>query len=188
MHNIINTIHKETEIRMSKCIDIYIKCINTIRTHRISPDLLNDIQIEYLHTTQSLRSLSNVTLEDSRTLAINVFDSKLIPIIEKKIKLSNLDLSISTFDKKIKVALPIPTEERRRNLIKFIHTEAEHGRISLRNIRRDTNDQIKKLLKNKTINKDEEHRSQDNIQKLTDFWIKKIDSIMMAKESELMKI
>ncbi|CUX97267.1 ribosome recycling factor [Candidatus Hoaglandella endobia] len=184
----INEIRKDTEIRMKKCFDAFKNHINKVRTGRAAPSLLNGIQIEYYGTLTPLRQLANVVAEDSRTLAITVFDRTLAPAVEKAIIASDLGLNPSSAGTIIRVPLPPLTEERRRDLIKIVRTEAEQGRVSMRNARRDANDKVKALLKEKTIGEDEDRRSQENIQKLTDAWIKKIDSALVEKEAELMEI
>ncbi|RLR18207.1 ribosome recycling factor [Sodalis-like symbiont of Bactericera trigonica] len=184
----INEIRKDAEIRMGKCVDAFKSHISKVRTGRSSPSLLDGIQIDYYGSLTPLRQLANIIAEDSRTLAITVFDRTLAPAVEKAIMASDLGLNPSSAGTVIRVPLPPLTEERRRNLIKVVRAEAEQGRVSVRNVRRDANDKVKELLKDKTIGEDEDRRSQDEIQKLTDAWIKKLDSALAEKEAELMEI
>lgn len=184
----MHAICKDTDIRMEKCVDAFKNHIRKVRTGRASPSLLDGIQIEYYGTLTPLRQLANVIAEDSRTLVINVFDRILIPAVEKAIISSDLGLNPSVVGTIIRVPLPPLTEERRRDMIKVVRTEAEQSRVSVRNIRRDANEKVKTLLKNKTFSEDEERRSQEEIQKLTDTWIKKLDSALKKKENELMDI
>ncbi|CUX95792.1 Ribosome-recycling factor [Candidatus Gullanella endobia] len=184
----INEIRKYAEIRMEKCVDTFKNYISKIRTGRASPNLLDSIQIDYYGQITPLRQLANIIVEDSRTLAITVFDRMLIPAIEKTIMASDLGLNPSSAGAVIRVPLPPLTEERRRELIKVVRTEAEQSKILIRNVRRDANDKVKSLLKDKIIGGDEDHRYQDEIQKLTNVWIKKIDNILEKKEIELMEI
>lgn len=184
----INEIRKDAEIRMEKCVDAFKNHIGKIRTGRASPSLLDGIQIEYYGSSTPLRQLANVVAEDSRTLAITVFDRSLSPAVEKAIMASDLGLNPSSAGSVIRVPLPPLTEERRRDLIKVVRAEAEQGRISVRNVRRDANDKVKAMLKDKEISEDEDRRSQDDIQKLTDNFIKKVDSALADKEAELMEI
>ncbi|AHF74723.1 ribosome recycling factor [Candidatus Sodalis pierantonius str. SOPE] len=184
----INEIRKDAENRMEKCVDAFKNHISKVRTGRASPSLLDGIQIEYYGTLTPLRQLANIVAEDSRTLAITVFDRALAPAVEKAIMASDLGLNPSSAGTVIRVPLPPLTEERRRDLIKVVRAEAEQGRVSVRNVRRDANDKVKALLKDKTIGEDEDRRSQDEIQKLTDAWIKKLDSALAEKEAELMEI
>lgn len=188
VRNVINEIRKDAEIRMEKCVDAFKNHISKVRTGRASPSLLDGIQIEYYGTLTPLRQLANIIAEDSRTLAITVFDRALAPAVEKAIMASDLGLNSSSAGTVIRVPLPPLTEERRRDLIKVVRAEAEQGRVSVRNVRRDANDKVKALLKDKTIGEDEDRRSQDEIQKLTDAWIKKLDSALAEKEAELMEI
>lgn len=188
VRNVINEIRKDAENRMEKCVDAFKNHISKVRTGRASPSLLDGIQIEYYGTLTPLRQLANIVAEDSRTLAITVFDRALAPAVEKAIMASDLGLNPSSAGTVIRVPLPPLTEERRRDLIKVVRAEAEQGRVSVRNVRRDANDKVKALLKDKTIGEDEDRRSQDEIQKLTDAWIKKLDSALAEKEAELMEI
>ncbi len=173
---------------MEKCVDAFKNHIGKIRTGRASPSLLDGIHIEYYGASTPLRQLANVVAEDSRTLAITVFDRSLSPAVEKAIMASDLGLNPSSAGSVIRVPLPALTEERRRDLIKVVRAEAEQGRISVRNVRRDANDKVKAMLKDKEISEDEDRRSQDDIQKLTDIFIKKVDSALADKEAELMEI
>nr|WP_280521898.1 ribosome recycling factor [Gilliamella apis] len=183
----LNEIQKEAQERMEKSIDAFQNHISKIRTGRASPSLLDGIMVEYYGSPTPLRQLANVVAEDSRTLAITVFDKSLTPLIEKAILTSDLGLNPASAGTVIRVPLPPLTEERRRDLTKIVRGEAEQGRVSIRNIRRDANDQIKALLKDKEISEDDERKSQDLIQKATDAAIKKLDSVLAEKEKELME-
>jgi ribosome recycling factor len=143
--------------------------------------------VEYYGSPTPLRQLANIVAEDARTLAITVFDKSLTPLIEKAILTSDLGLNPASAGTVIRVPLPPLTEERRRDLTKIVRGEAEQGRVSIRNIRRDANDQIKALLKDKEISEDDERKSQDLIQKATDAAIKKLDTVLADKEKELME-
>ena len=183
----LNEIQKEAQERMEKSIDAFQNHISKIRTGRASPSLLDGIMVEYYGSPTPLRQLANVVAEDARTLAITVFDKSLTPLIEKAILTSDLGLNPASAGTVIRVPLPPLTEERRRDLTKIVRGEAEQGRVSIRNIRRDANDQIKALLKDKEISEDDERKSQDLIQKATDAAIKKLDSVLADKEKELME-
>jgi ribosome recycling factor len=183
----LNEILKEAQARMEKSIEAFQNHISKIRTGRASPSLLDGIMVEYYGSPTPLRQLANVVAEDSRTLAITVFDKSLTPSIEKAILTSDLGLNPASAGTVIRVPLPPLTEERRRDLTKIVRGEAEQGRVSIRNIRRDANDQIKALLKDKEISEDDERKSQDLIQKATDAAIKKLDSVLADKEKELME-
>ncbi len=183
----LNEIQKEAQERMEKSIDAFQNHISKIRTGRASPSLLDGIMVEYYGSPTPLRQLANVVAEDARTLAITVFDKSLTPLIEKAILTSDLGLNPASAGTVIRVPLPPLTEERRRDLTKIVRGEAEQGRVSIRNIRRDANDQIKALLKDKEISEDDERKSQDLIQKATDAAIKKLDAVLAEKEKELME-
>nr|WP_283163609.1 ribosome recycling factor [Brenneria tiliae] len=186
VHNVINEIRKDAETRMEKCVESFKNQISKIRTGRASPSILDGIQVEYYGSATPLRQLANVVVEDSRTLAITVFDRSLGPAVEKAIMSSDLGLNPSSAGSVIRVPLPALTEERRKDLIKVVRGEAEQGRISVRNVRRDANDKLKAQLKDKAISEDEERRAQDEVQKLTDIYIKKVDAALAEKETELM--
>lgn len=183
----INEIQKDAQDRMEKSLEAFKNQISKVRTGRASPSLLDGITVEYYGSETPLRQLANVTVEDSRTLAISVFDRSMSPAIEKAIMASDLGLNPSSAGTVIRVPLPPLTEERRKDLIKVVRGEAEQGRIAVRNVRRDANDKVKALLKDKEISEDDERRSQDEIQKLTDSYIKKVDESLAQKETELME-
>ena len=183
----INEIQKDAQERMEKCVESLKSQISKVRTGRASPSLLDGIVVEYYGTPTPLRQLANVVAEDSRTLAITVFDLSMSPAIEKAIMASDLGLNPSSAGTVIRVPLPALTEERRKDLIKVVRGDAEQGRIAVRNVRRDANDKVKALLKDKEISEDDDRRSQDDVQKMTDLFIKKIDDALAAKEKELME-
>jgi ribosome recycling factor len=187
IRNVINDIRKDAEVRMEKCVEAFKTQISKIRTGRASPSLLDGIVVEYYGTPTPLRQLAQVTVEDTRTLKINVFDRSMGPAVEKAIMASDLGLNPSSAGTDIRVPLPALTEERRKDLIKVVRGEAEQGRVSVRNVRRDANDKVKALLKDKEISEDDDRRSQDDVQKLTDAAIKKIDAALADKEAELMQ-
>jgi ribosome recycling factor len=183
---VINDIKKDAEIRMEKCVEAFKNHISKIRTGRASPGILDGIMVDYYGSSTPLRQLAQVTVEDSRTLAISVFDRTVSAAVEKAIMTSDLGLNPSSAGATIRVPLPALTEERRKDLIKVVRSEAEQGRVSVRNVRRDANDKTKALLKDKEISEDEDRRSQDDIQKMTDMFIKKVDAALAEKETELM--
>ncbi|HGM5492974.1 TPA: ribosome recycling factor [Serratia fonticola] len=182
----INEIRKDADSRMEKSVEAFKTQISKIRTGRASPSILDGIMVEYYGSATPLRQLANVTVEDSRTLAINLFDRSLGQAVEKAIMSSDLGLNPSSAGTVIRVPLPPLTEERRKDLIKVVRGEAEQGRVAVRNVRRDANDKVKALLKDKEISEDEDRRSQDDIQKMTDAYIKLLDAALADKEKELM--
>ncbi|AMO50495.1 Ribosome-recycling factor [Enterobacter sp. FY-07] len=187
IRNVISDIRKDAEVRMEKCVESFKTQISKVRTGRASPSLLDGIVVEYYGTPTPLRQLASVTVEDSRTLKINVFDRSMSPAVEKAIMASDLGLNPNSAGSDIRVPLPALTEERRKDLIKVVRGEAEQARVAVRNVRRDANDKVKALLKDKEISEDDDRRSQDDVQKLTDAAIKKVDAALADKEAELMQ-
>ncbi|MFB6422124.1 MAG: ribosome recycling factor [Candidatus Malihini olakiniferum] len=183
----INNIKRDADARMKKCVEAFKNQINRLRTGRASPSLLDGIQVECYGSLTPLHQIANIVVEDSRTLAITVFDRTLSPAVEKAIIVSDLGLNPCSASMVIRVPLPSLNEERRKDLTKVVRGEAEQCRISVRNVRRDTNDMLKALLRDKRISEDKEHRAQEEVQKLTDAYIKKVDIALVEKENELMK-
>ncbi len=184
--NVIKDIKKDAEVRMEKCVEAFKNNISKIRTGRASPAILDGIMVDYYGSATPLRQLASVTVEDSRTLKINVFDHSISNAVEKAIMSSDLGLNPISVGTDIRVPLPALTEERRKDLIKIVRGEAEQGRVSVRNVRRDANDKVKALLKHKEISENDDRRLQEEIQKMTDVDIKKIDAALAEKEAELM--
>lgn len=184
----IDEIKADAEQRMEKTISALKSNFNKIRTGRAHPSLLDGIQVSYYGADTPLKQLANVVAEDSRTLALTVFDKSTIQAVEKAIMASDLGLNPISAGTTIRIPMPPLTEERRKDLIKVVRNEAEQGRVGVRNIRRDANSDIKELLKEKEISEDESHKGEDVIQKLTDSVIKQVDELLAAKEKELMEI
>ncbi|MCC4263601.1 ribosome recycling factor [Oceanimonas baumannii] len=184
----INDIKTDAKTRMEKSIEALKSQMNKVRTGRAHPSLLDTIHVDYYGATTPLNQLANITTEDSRTLAVTVFDRSMIQAVEKAIMMSDLGLNPSSAGAMIRIPLPPLTEERRKDLIKVVRNEAEQGRVAIRNIRRDANNSLKVLLKDKEISEDDERRGQDDIQKITDSSIKLVDDALAAKEKELMEI
>ncbi|WWP00337.1 MAG: ribosome recycling factor [Candidatus Dasytiphilus stammeri] len=181
----INTIKNNTVIRMEECVNIFYNHINKIHTGRVTPSLINSITVEYYGIVTPLRQLVNIITEDSRTLTMTVFDSKLIPAIEKAIFLSDLGVTPNSIGTKIRLIFPVLSEERRMQLSKLVKKEAEYGKICIRNVRRDLNIELKEQLKKKAISEDEEHRRGEELQKVTNDYIKKIDIIQNKKIKDI---
>lgn len=182
----INEIRQDAQDRMEKSVETLKSHIAKIRTGRAQPSLLDGIQVDYYGSATPLRQLANVVAEDARTLAVSVFDRSLISAVEKAILTSDLGLNPSSAGTTIRVPLPPLTEERRRDLIKIVKGEGEQGKVAIRNIRRDANDKIKALEKDKQISENDERKAQEEIQKLTDSYIKKVDEVLAEKEKELL--
>jgi ribosome recycling factor len=185
---VINDIKKDAGERMSKSVTSLKQELTKIRTGRAHTSLLDHVTIEYYGSQVPLNQVSNVNVEDSRTLTITPWEKEIVPVIEKAIMNSDLGLNPATAGTVIRVPLPPLTEERRKDMIRIVRNEAEGGRIAVRNIRRDAIHDIKDLLKEKLIGEDDERRAEDEIQTITDKYIADIDELLAAKESELMEI
>ncbi|RKF15509.1 ribosome recycling factor [Alginatibacterium sediminis] len=184
----IDEIKEDAKIRMDKSIEALKSQMTKIRTGRAHPSLLDGIMVPYYGSSTPLRQVGNVSTEDSRTLTVTVFDTTAIQAVEKAIMTSDLGLNPMSAGNVIRIPLPMLTEERRRDLIKLVRGEAEQGRVAIRNIRRDANGDFKDLLKEKEISEDDDHRAQDDIQKITDAAVKRIDEMLSTKEAELLEV
>ena len=184
----INDVIKDAKERMNKSVEALKNQMSKIRTGRAHPSLLDGIRVSYYGAETPLNQLANITTEDSRTLAITVFDKSTTGAVEKAILTSDLGLNPASAGTVIRVPLPPLTEERRRDLVKIVRAEAEQGRVAVRNIRRDANNDIKELLKEKEISEDDDRKAQDDIQKVTDEAVKKVDELLADKEAELMEV
>ncbi|MGM0480637.1 MAG: ribosome recycling factor [Pseudomonadota bacterium] len=184
----INEIIKDAEERMQKSVDSLRNQMSKVRTGRAHPSLLDGVMVKYYGSDTPLRQLANITTEDSRTLALTVFDRSASQAVEKAIMDSDLGLNPASAGAVIRVPLPILTEERRRDLVKIVRNEAEQGRVAVRNIRRDANGDLKEALKEKEITEDEERNAEEQIQKITDKYVKQIDDAVKAKEDDLMEV
>lgn len=184
----IEEFKQDAEQRMAKAIDALGVAFNKIRTGRAHPSLLNGLSVDYYGVDTPLNQAASVTIEDSRTLTVSPYEKSLVPEIEKAIMKSELGLNPSTAGTVIRIPLPPLTEETRRSYGKQARQEAEGSRISIRNIRRDVLSDIKDLLKEKEISEDEERKAQDDVQKITDKFIARVDEALAAKEKDLMEI
>jgi ribosome recycling factor len=181
-------VQQRTTERMKKSIEALKHEFAKIRTGRAHPSLLEHVHVNYYGNEVPLSQTANVTVEDSRTLAITPWERTMVPVIEKAILKSDLGLNPSTTGVVIRVPLPALTEQRRKDLIKVVRHEAENGRVAVRNIRRDANTELKSALKDKLISEDDEKRSEEQVQKLTDQFIKEIDTLLEEKEADLLAI
>jgi ribosome recycling factor len=184
----IADIKKDAEQRMQKSIDALKNDLTKIRTGRAHPSLLDQVMVDYYGSEVPLSQVANVSTEDARTLKVVPWEKPMAAKIEKAILTSNLGLNPANDGNAIRVPLPALTEERRRDLVKLVKGEAEGARVAVRNIRRDANSDFKSLLKEKEISEDEERRATDDIQKLTDHYIKEVEVVMEKKEKELMEV
>jgi len=182
-----NTI-TDAEQRMNKSVDALKHELGSIRTGRAHTSLLEHIKVSYYGSDVPLNQVANITVQDARTLSISAWDKKAVPGIEKAILNSDLGLNPVTAGEVIRVPLPPLNEERRKELIKVVRAEGEKARVAIRNIRRDAIHAFKEMIKDKTIAQDEEHRSEEKIQKMTDAHIASVDKILEAKEKEIMEV
>ncbi|PKM85871.1 MAG: ribosome recycling factor [Firmicutes bacterium HGW-Firmicutes-12] len=179
---------KESEEKMKKSIEILRKELATLRAGRANPSILDKLMADYYGTATPVNQLANISAPEPRMLMIQPWDKTLIPVIEKAIMKSDLGLNPSSDGVIIRIAIPQLNQERRLELVKTIKKKAEDCRVSIRNIRRDSNDKFKSMEKGKIITEDETKKGQDDIQKLTDQYIKEVDHVFEAKEKEIMEI
>lgn len=184
----IRELRKKTSDRMQSAIDALKKEFAGIRTGRASMALLDGIVIDYYGTPTPVQQLASLTIPESRQIAIQPWEQKLIPEIEKAIMKSDLGLTPMNDGKTIRINIPILTEERRKQLVKLVKKRAEESKIAVRNIRRDSNEGLKKLEKDEHISEDEVKKEHDEIQKITDSFIKRIDELAEHKEKEIMEV
>jgi ribosome recycling factor len=184
----INDVKKSAEQKMAKSVEALKADLGKVRTGRAHTGLLDHIQVDYYGSMMPLAQVANVTLADARTIGVQPWEKKMIPVVEKAIRDSDLGLNPATSGDLIRIPMPALTEERRRELTKVVHKDAENARIAVRNIRRDANEHLKKLLKDKQCSEDDERHAQVDVQKLTDRFIAEIDKIMHAKEADLMAV
>jgi ribosome recycling factor len=184
----IDDIHQDAFSRMNKSIEAYKTELLKIRTGRAHPSLLDHVTVDYYGSQVPINQAANISAEDSRTLAVTAFDSSMTPAIEKAIMTSDLGLNPSSAGTVIRVPMPPLTEERRRELVKVVKELTENARVAVRNIRRDANNDLKTLQKEKEISEDDERRGQDMVQKATDQSIAKLDQLLQEKDKELMEI
>ena len=184
----LDEIKKDASNRMDKSVASLQQELTKVRTGRAHTSLLDHITVEYYGSQVPLNQVSNVNIEDSRTLVVTPWEKDMVKPIEKAIMASDLGLNPASAGTIIRVPLPPLTEERRKDLIRIVRHEAEGGRVAIRNIRRDALGDIKELLKEKMIGEDDEHRAHDEVQKITDQHVAKIDAILAEKESDLMEI
>jgi len=184
----LTEIKKDAETRMGKSLESLKLDLAKIRTGRAHTSLLDTISIDYYGNRTPLSQVANVSVADSRTLSVTPWEKDLVQAIEKAIMSSDLGLNPSTSGTVIRIPLPPLTEERRKDLIKVVRAEAEGGRVAVRNIRRDVLGDVKSLLKEKEISEDEDRKTHEQIQKITDMFIAKIEDMLKIKEKELMEI
>ncbi len=181
-------IKQTTETRMQKSLDALHHEFGRLRTGRAHTGLLDTVMVSYYGNDTPLSQVASVTIGDARSLLVTPWEKSLVPAIEKAILTADLGLNPVTSGTAIRVPVPALNEERRRDLIKVVRNEAENARISIRNARRDAINQVKDMVKDKTVSEDEQHRFEDAVQKLTDKYIADIDKMLAAKEQDLLEI
>ena len=184
----ISDIKKTTEQKMSKSLETLKTDFGKVRTGRAHSGILDHVSVEYYGNPTLLTQVANVTLIDARTIGVQPWEKNMIPVVEKAIRDADLGLNPSTNGDVIRVPMPMLTEERRRDLIKVVKNEAENAKVAVRNVRRDANEQLKKLLKDKEVSEDDERRAQEDVQKLTDRFVVEIDKALQVKEADLLAV
>lgn len=184
----INEIKSDAQARMKRSVESLQNAFSKIRTGRAHPSILDSVMVPCYGVDTPLRQVANVVAEDARTLALTVFDRSQIQVVEKAIMQSDLGLNPATAGTTIRVPMPALTEETRKGYTRQARQEAENARVAVRNVRRDALGNIKDLVKEKEISEDEERRAGDEIQKITDKFVEEIDSMLAAKETDLMEV
>ncbi|MBC7573713.1 MAG: ribosome recycling factor [Herminiimonas sp.] len=184
----IADVKKNTDQRMHKSIDTLKADLAKVRTGRAHVGILDHVQVDYYGNPTLLSQVANVTLIDARTIGVQPWEKKMIAAVEKAIREADLGLNPSTQGDIIRVPTPPLTEERRKEMVKLVKSEAEDAKIAIRNIRRDANEGLKKLLKDKACSEDDERRAQDDIQKLTDRFVAEVDKLVADKEKEVLTV
>ena len=183
----VEEIKKDAELRMSKTVEALRQDLQKVRTGRAHTSLLDHIMVTYYGAAMPINQVASVTVTDSRTLSVTPWEKKSIPDVEKAIMNANLGLNPVTSGDVIRVPLPPLTEERRRDMIKLVRSEGEGARVSVRNIRREANHDLKALIKDEHLAKDEEHRAEEAIQKLTDHYVGEVDQVLSQKEQDILE-
>ena len=181
-------IKKSAEQKMIKTLETLKADLGKVRTGRAHTGLLDHVMVDYYGRPTPINGVANVTLLDARTIGVTPWDKKMVAVVDKAIRESDLGLNPATMGETVRVPMPALTEERRRDLIKVVHKEAESARVAVRNIRREANNQLKDLLKQKKLAEDAERRAQDEVQKLTDRFVAEIDKALAAKEADLIAV
>ena len=184
----IADVKKSAQERMNKSIETLKADLAKVRTGRAHTGILDHIMVEYYGSPTALTQVANLTLVDARTIGVQPFEKKMLSTVEKAIRDSDLGLNPSSQGDMIRVPTPALTEERRKEMVKLCKGEAEDAKIAVRNIRRDANESLKKLVKDKAISEDEERRASDEIQKLTDKFVVDIDKVVGEKEKEVLTV
>jgi ribosome recycling factor len=181
-------IQKTTEQKMQKSVEALRADLSKIRTGRAHTGLLDHIQVDYYGTMVPLAQVAQVGLGDARTITVQPWEKKMVPVVEKAIRDSDLGLNPATSGDLVRVPMPPLTEQRRKELVKVVKHEGENAKVAIRNLRRDANHHVKELLKAKTISEDDDRRAEDAVQKLTDRFVGEIDRLVAEKEKEVLTV
>jgi ribosome recycling factor len=184
----IKEIMQDAGSRMEKTIDSLRQSLGKVRTGRAHPSLLDHLRVDYYGSEVPISQVANIGVEDARTLTVTPWEKQMVQAIEKSILKSDLGLNPATSGTVIRIPMPPLTQETRRELVKVVRHEGEAAKVAIRNIRRDANSDFKELLKEKEISEDEEHKAEDDVQKLTDRYVGEVDKVLAGKETELMEI
>ena len=181
-------VKKNSDQRMQKSIETLKADLSKVRTGRAHTGILDHVMVDYYGSPTNITQVANVTLIDARTISVQPWEKKMLSTIEKAIRDSDLGLNPSSQGDMIRVPTPPLTEERRKEMVKLVKTEGEGAKIAIRNIRRDANESLKKMLKEKECSEDDERRAQDDIQKLTDKFVAEVDKLLAEKEKEVLTV
>jgi ribosome recycling factor len=184
----IAELKKTTDAKMNKTIESFKTDLGKVRTGRAHPGLLDHVMVDYYGAQTPINQVAKITLIDARTIGVVPFEKKMIQAVDKAIRSSDLGLNPATAGDTIRVPMPLLTEERRKELTKVVHHEAENARVAIRHLRRDANHALKEWLKKKEVSENDERRAQDDVQKLTDQHIAMVDKLLQQKEAELMAV
>ena len=181
-------VKKTADQKMVKSIESLKNALSKVRTGRATTGILDHVQVDYYGSMVPINQVANVTLVDARTIGVSPYEKKMTAAIDRAIRESDLGLNPMAVGELIRIPMPPLSEERRKELIKVVKGDGEHAKVAIRNLRREANEQLKKLLKDKAISEDEERRAQDEVQKLTDRFIAEVDKLLVEKEKELMTV
>jgi len=184
----LEDIKKDATVRMQKCVAAFKEQLKKLRTGRAHTSLIEHIKVDYYGSEMPLNQVANIAAEDARTLTVSPWEKAMVPVIEKAIYKSDLGLTPNTAGQIIRIHMPALTEERRRDIIKVVKSEAENARVAVRNVRRDVMNDLKDMLKEKLLSQDDDRRAQEDVQKLTDKYVAEIDQVLAEKEKELMQV
>ena len=184
----VTDLKKTTEQKMQRSIEALKTDLAKIRTGRAHPGILDHVQVDYYGSMVAISQVANITLIDSRNIGVQPWEKKMVQAVDKAIRESGLGLNPATQGDLIRVPMPPLSEERRKELNKVVKTEGEAAKVAIRNLRRDANEGMKKMVKDKTISEDDERRGQDEVQKLTDKYVTEIDKLLTQKEAEIMTV